>query len=479
MPDFRARNLIYIEKLVNNQIMTNRQVFFVVFLSIIGAGEAINIAHSANFLGILQIAFLFLITLVVFASLSKRFHDCSFRDYAPKIFGKFFGWILNFACLVIFSLALIFFIKQCVAYIQDEFLQQTPFWIIALVLIFIFHYASSKGLTNIGRLSEFLGLIILLAVIFAIAFMLMSKNFGGINFVENAKRGSSIYLFASSLIILIVPIKKVSGAVWGYFVALLTTLLLFIATLIVISPSQVEFFNNPLFAAIRETKSPQLQLLARLDSLFIMLWLFASFCRGAIFKHAIDVFANAALPQRMSRRWSFLALSAIIFVAAIWHQPIVLGSDSKDIQNKSIVSAIAASEKDGKYFLMFEIDEFSGDEISTIWLIGEGANEFEAREDAQSQTEKEFYFDSARAVVLDDSMDAKRMAENLRDDNNYRKNMVVFQIDDISKLQDCHFVGKFLEKAEKNPVTFLDILSGDSSLPIIKVEDGRVKAHVE
>jgi hypothetical protein len=320
-----------------------------------------------------------------------------------------------------------------------------------------------------------MGLLVLIAVAVAVSFMLMSGSFRSISFAEPPRAGNSAFLFASSLIILTVPIKKLSGACWGYAAGAAAVLLLMLGIFMVLSPNQATLFNNPLFAAIRETRSNKLELLARLDSLFIMLWLFASFCRGAIFRHAIDVFANAALPQKLSRRWSFLAITLIIFTVSIWGQPIVLGTDAKDIQNRNIVSAIAAAESGGIYTLMFEIADVSKEEPATTWLIGRGANSSEARADAESKTDKVLYTDSVRAVILSKGINVQRIAEKLRDDSNYRKNMFVFETEDIQSLEELHFVGRFLQNAEKSPKTFLDILNGEYDLPEIEVEAGAIK----
>lgn len=142
-----------------NNLLTNSEVVFVIFGSIVGVGilalpnSAVTLAHEDGWISVIIGSIYPLYIIGICAYLAKKFPNDNILVICKKCFGKPLGTVLNFIVLTYFV-----FIGAAIATdytnIIRTFIQGflPPYILIALILL-VSAYASTKGLKTIGKIS--------------------------------------------------------------------------------------------------------------------------------------------------------------------------------------------------------------------------------------------------------------------------------------------------------------------------------------
>ncbi|MGI6169622.1 MAG: GerAB/ArcD/ProY family transporter [Christensenellales bacterium] len=297
--------------------MTNRQLFFIIIISAVGLSSVVmpNIMGKAGgtgaWLSLLIAAAFFIAAVVLITHLSRLYMGKSLAEYSELLMGKVMSRILCGFYVVYFFIFLALFIRSTADIIQAEILYKTPVWATMLLIIIVSLYAASKGLTNLGRMIEYLGLIVLV-----ISFVLQIITFTQGDFLNNlplintAEIGRyiravpyAIFGFLGFEVITIIPLSKRNGpkAKVRAASAILLVCIFFIVLLgacySVLGVDDISNYDYPLLIAIRRLDIAALQFAKRLDLFFIIAWLTSIFCSTSLVVFASAEYAKKLIPK--------------------------------------------------------------------------------------------------------------------------------------------------------------------------------------
>jgi Ger(x)C family germination protein len=324
----------------------------------------------------------------------------------------------------------------------------------------------------------------------------------------------------------------------GLICATLVLVLATLSTFAVLGADEAQNYALPLFAAIRETRAPYLQIISRLDFVFIACWLFAVLAVGTIIKHAIDVNIKKArttywsaiiafvlalfLPQEI-RFMHVLGIIATVvipialiliakcrrFLSAIVTVCLCLTLtgcwDALDIQERNIVLSTFADYNGGSYELVTEIARIRGIEAEleplSSHLIARGRNWNDVTDNLNRVSDYQLHLDSMYSLIIGNGLSESpvvfgQFLNKIRGDDRYRKSVFLFTTDEpevegLIELEPEHswFIGASIEKTMENllrtgrgiDIRVQDILQGISAgnlhfvLPIVRSNEGQTQ----
>lgn len=151
--------------------ITNRQIFFLIFLALTSYRSIdmpIIIARSAGRSGwipIIIVSLIFGVVITIIIKLNNMFKDKVLFDYGQEIVGKFITYIIVCYFIVYFILIGIFLDIKLVDVLTTNFLPSSPQYAILTLGIMLFGFAAYKGITNMARLFEIIGALFLLVTV--------------------------------------------------------------------------------------------------------------------------------------------------------------------------------------------------------------------------------------------------------------------------------------------------------------------------
>jgi len=162
----------------STNVTSDRQLIFVLFL-LVTAYSTIDLpktmAQASGRLGWLVIAItavIFATTISMFASLQKMNSGKVFADYTKDMLGPVMSKLLCvFYFLVIFVTAIYLNVKL-VNLLTNNFLTETPALVLRLIGLLLFAYIAYKGVTNVARMIEIIGVLFLLITLGILVFMI-------------------------------------------------------------------------------------------------------------------------------------------------------------------------------------------------------------------------------------------------------------------------------------------------------------------
>jgi Ger(x)C family germination protein/spore germination protein (amino acid permease) len=467
-----------------------------------------EVFDTGGWMSLVISALIILLPLAAWAGLSAKFPGATFVDYAPKIVGKLLAKLTIIFYSLCFIVYLAFMSRIFAEFIREEYLPRTPIWVILLVLLAVCTYAARKGIVNIARIVEFLGICVLLAVVVTHLSMLFIGDTLNIRPLFESVDAPSylaglpmvLPIFAGIAILNIVPLDSRKLGRWCIGTAAICATLLILVTISVFSilgVSEVRTYANVLFVAIRETRAANLQIMSRMDVIFIAFWLLAVFSSATLFKYAIDVnltavfrrparniprttaitsailvFALALIPPdrinavAMFDRflWIFGAITAAIIpifyyiiagfrprayaCAAVLILSLSLTGcwDAQDIQAKNIAVTVMADKTDEGYELRIETARTTGSGQGEVknensFLTGMGSTIEVAQDNLNQSADNPIYPNSTRVLLLGKGLartGVEATLNRLRGDDQYRKNVYIFttSLDNLSDLAD-------------------------------------------
>lgn len=157
---------------------TNRQIFFLLFIAITSYAT-INLpkimAESAgriSWIPILITALIFGFAAVMIAKLNIMNEEKVLFDYGVGIVGKKLTYLIAIFYLLYFIIIGSYLKLQIIGFLNSNFLPLTPNFVLLIVGITLFGYIANKGITNVGRLVEIIGLFFILITIVLCIYMI-------------------------------------------------------------------------------------------------------------------------------------------------------------------------------------------------------------------------------------------------------------------------------------------------------------------
>lgn len=151
--------------------ITNRQMAFLIIL-FLTSYSTIDLpkimaekAGRSSWILILAASLVFGIAAVFITKLNNLFPGKVFVEYSREITGKFMSFLIVMVYLLYaLSIGIFLSLKMSIT-VQSNFLPKTPQAVILFVGISLFSYVSYKGITNVTRLLEIIGVLFLLVTV--------------------------------------------------------------------------------------------------------------------------------------------------------------------------------------------------------------------------------------------------------------------------------------------------------------------------
>jgi spore germination protein (amino acid permease) len=278
------------EEMTENQSITKFQLFFILIQTQIGTGllSLPNVvqktAKGDGWISTLFAGIAVQVIITVYWLLLKRFPNHTYPEITQKLFGSFFGKLVNMVIYLHFilvgGLATILFNKL----INLWLLPLTPNWIISFLIVMASIYLTISDLRVIARFFVIASSLILLVLFISILSLFIPKEVHfilpiGSSGLKNILMGSNNSLLAMlgfEGILFMFPfviqnkrgvLKTISLA--NIFITLFYTYFIFI-TLITFSPHQLTQMREPILNLLRGISY---NVIDRLDLVFLSIWL--------------------------------------------------------------------------------------------------------------------------------------------------------------------------------------------------------------
>lgn len=316
--------------------VTNRQLVFIIFV-VITASKLITIPNliaetvgTDGWITIICTAIIAGVFAVVITSLNNMFQGKMLFDYSIELVGKAGAYIIGIFYALYFLAISIYLSMWLASMIKSNILFKTPQWAVLLAGLLVFGYAVCKSITNMARIIEFYGIILLITVIVLHISMIFMGNVDNILplFIPSkiGKYFSAIkdtfFSFLGVEILTVIPftkqnIKKSSRIA---FFTLLGIGILYIlvaeSSFMTISMNELIHYNHPVIAAIRQIEIPNLDIFRRLDIVYLTIG-FTGIFASIIAVYAADVEYVCRLLPQINRITIVIFIGVVIYVLAL------------------------------------------------------------------------------------------------------------------------------------------------------------------
>jgi spore germination protein (amino acid permease) len=313
--------------------VTNGQLFFIIFFTLTGYSVIElpkTLAESSGtgaWFTIIVTTVFFMFAASIIAYLGYMFKEKTLYEYSRLLAGKFITYIFALIYVVYFLVVLSMISRSTAEIIKADFLPKTPIWAISFIILITSYYAASKGITNLGRIFFFYGVIILCmsveihTIMFFVGDLINIQPLFDVSETGKYLSGTftAILSFLGYEVLTVIPLSKKNGkkAVYYSAGAILAAGLFYIfiveSCYAVIGVDDIVNYRNSLIVAIRRIDVQFLQFLKRLDIVFIVSWLSAIFCTVNILVYTLNEYVCKLLPTKKK----FIVLTAVTIIAYI------------------------------------------------------------------------------------------------------------------------------------------------------------------
>ncbi len=268
--------------------ITSRQMFFILLMTltsysiVVIAKDMAASAGTGAWLVILITAFVFGLAAMAVAKLGQMHQGQSLFEYAPKLVGKPGAYLLSLYYIAYLFFILVFLIFSLSRLLHFDFFPQSPTWSFPLIGLPVFCYVAYKGVTNVARLAEIVGIVFFITATLVHIIMAAEGDIERILPLFNAGEvGSymkgfqySVFPFLGIEVLLVMPFTK--GAKKPIKTAFISLLIIGIFYVLIVDSSIMKLgihsivnYRDALIVAIRDTSPRALEIVSRLDILYL------------------------------------------------------------------------------------------------------------------------------------------------------------------------------------------------------------------
>jgi spore germination protein len=316
--------------------VTNRQLFFILFMIMVSSSVVelprtmAQTAGTGAWLPLMLTALFFAFPAAAFAILGNAFKGKTLPEYSVQLVGK-----LGVKCIAIIYMVYFIFVTAVVVrstseFIKNDFLIRTPIWAIALLMVSITIYSTTKGVFNLARITEFFG-----TITFMLAFFIQGSTayqgdkYNILPLFHPSMVGDYfsaipllVFPFLGFEVLSVIPFSQKNGRRAPFYCGLNIILVGFFYTMVVytcfmiLGVEDAKNYQNALIVAIRRVDLDFLQFFKRLDVLFMISWMHGIFCSITFLKYSATVYTKQLFPK-IERIWVLVSVNIIVFMLAL------------------------------------------------------------------------------------------------------------------------------------------------------------------
>lgn len=327
--------------------ITNRQIFFLLFLTltaytIISIPEVVaQNSGSGGWLSILITSLFFAASAAVIVRLNSAFPGMMLYDYSGQLVGKLIAVLLAMYFILYFLLVSTYLNLQLTSVLKAEFYPMTPKWVMLVLSIFAFGCVAYRGVTNVARLFEILGAIVLIAGIVTNVIMSYQGDFHEIQpffraskwmeYLSGVKYMITAFLGVEVLTAMPLGGEKVGRSVITAALSILVTGLFYItvveACIMMLGREAAKNYNFALIEAIKMVENP---IVERFDILYLTVG-FAGLVAGVSAVYLALVEYVVKLIPKLGRLIVVAVVGAVMIGLGVLVEPIHAISDLLEV----------------------------------------------------------------------------------------------------------------------------------------------------
>jgi len=311
------------------QGITNRQLFFILFLSlttysaIFHPSYMIEITGRSFWLPTIIVAVLYAFLTFLIAKTNYMFQGKTLFDYTQEVLGKFIACSLAYFLLIYALNINVFLNLYLINLVKSNFLPNTPIIALIITMVLLIAYVAYKGITVIARLYLIIGLLFLIVTLFLCLVMLIEGNLYNILPIfqisdikepfEIFRR--SVFAFGGVEILFIIPFTKnnKNAPKTAFFTLIfigLFYILIFESTVSILGINNTNIYNDAFIEAIKIEDIPVVN---RPDIFYLTFGLMSLFA-GLITTFTIALEFACRLFAKLSRLFLTIILGIIFTI---------------------------------------------------------------------------------------------------------------------------------------------------------------------
>ncbi|MGI1657396.1 MAG: GerAB/ArcD/ProY family transporter [Desulfitobacterium sp.] len=308
--------------------ITNRQMFFMIFLTLT-TYTTIDLpkimaqtAGRSSWIPIMAASVVFGGAAVIITKLNNMYQGKVLFDYSQEIVGKIFSRLIASYYVLFFLIVGVYLKLKLVGMLKSNFLPQTPQFIMLLMGISLFGYVAYKGITNVARMFEIIGILFLIVTVgLCVAMLLQGMTYNILPFFnryetkEYMKTMKDLVTpFTGLAVLFVIPFTSQNQkAPKVAFCTLIFIGLLYIliveSTIMILGINNTIVFNDAFIEAIKIVELPVIE---RTDIFYLTFGLTSLFAGMIIVFTVIVEFACRFIPK-VKRHIVVIAIGIIFF----------------------------------------------------------------------------------------------------------------------------------------------------------------------
>lgn len=313
--------------------ITNRQLFFILFLTI-STYSTIELpkimAESAgrnSWIPIIAASVIFGIAAIIITKLNNMYQGKVLFDYSQDIVGKFLTYSICLFYLLYFLIVMVYLKIKMVGLLKNNFLPLTPQIVMLMFSTVLFGYVAHKGITNVARMFEIIGVCFIVVTVILCIFMATEGITENVLPLFDLSETKNILPSMKGLmipyggieILLVIPFTKINkkSSKVAFFSLLFIGL---IYVLIVESTIKMLGINNTIAlndSFIEAVKAVELPVIERTDIFYLTFGLTSLFAGMIIIFTAVLEFLCKIFPN-VKRHILTIVISILIFFLSLF-----------------------------------------------------------------------------------------------------------------------------------------------------------------
>lgn len=288
-------------------------------------------AGTGSWFTIIITSLIFAVASVIIVSLNNMYQGKMLFDYSRDIIGKVGSYAFSLYYIIYFLVVVVFLVIQLSNILQANFLLKTPKWATMLFGIPVYCFLAYKGITNVARMFELYGIILLVVAVLIHIGMLTQGNTTNILPLFNAQDigkyfsaiENAILPYLGISVLLAIPLTKKNGKKLKKtaFLSLLFIGLFYVlvveSCIMKIGINSIVHYKDALVIAIRDTELEFLDFLQRLDVMYVFVG-FMGFFMGISIVYTAIVEYLCKIFYQLKRLTVVVIVGAVSFILCLW-----------------------------------------------------------------------------------------------------------------------------------------------------------------
>ncbi|KOA18823.1 spore germination protein YndE [Clostridium homopropionicum DSM 5847] len=320
-----------------NTPLTNRQIAFVVYCTMVGFGiinlprDMAEAGGTGGWIPLVILTVVFMFNVYIISYLGYVNHGKTLIEYSEKLVGEFLTRIISIIYGIYFFMFFTFITRIYAETVRMTMLPRTPSWVITFVFFLLLYYSLSKGLNVIVRVCEMYGFINIVGNIFMSIIIFTQGEIINIRplFVEEdlmlylSGTSKLIFAFLGVELLFMIPFNKEKNSkIFKYTPAIvgITGAMYILIGESAISIGGIELvtlYKASVFNIIRGLDVSYLEIFRRLDGIYVVVWSLNIICSLSLWGYGVQQCINKGMNIKESKLVIALLVLAACIIAQI------------------------------------------------------------------------------------------------------------------------------------------------------------------